>query len=203
MNVRVRSVIGSALLVFGVAAVTGCGRSSPIAPTAAASVAAGSLTLNRTSAQATTRPNGGPVVTTSLQGTFDIHSGSGDGISGTYRGTAVSSGGAEQAFLTMQITAGTGIYAGATGAVDASGTGAFSGEGSYTLSGRGDAVLQGSKHAQITFNTAGTSMPSCIPDTPTDQFIITQTGTGTMGRVGRVSATSTHRVTGGAGCFVN
>ena len=198
MNVRVRSVVGSALFVFGLAAAAGCGGSSPTAPSASATAAASTASANHASPPSSVRPDGGPVVTTSLHGSFDIHNGSGDGVSGTYSGTGVSSGGSEQAFLSMQITGGTGIYAGATGSVDALGSGAFSGEGTYSLSARGDALLDGGKHAQITFNLSGTSAASCIP---IDQFTVTQTGSGTMGRAGRVTARFQHTVTSGAGCF--
>ena len=150
MNVRVRSVVGSAVFVFGLAAAAGCGRSSPTAPSAATVVASTSSAEQAPSSSM--RPDGGPAVTTSLHGSFEIHDDSGDGVSGTYSGTAVSSGGSERALLTMQITGGSGIYAGATGPVDASGTGAFSGEGSYSLSARGDVILPGGKHAQVTIN---------------------------------------------------
>ena len=201
MNVRVHSVVGSAVFVFGLTAAAGCGRSSPIGPSASSAVAAAtSISATQSLRQPTMRTEGGSLVTTSLQGTFDIRNGAGDGLTGTYSGTGVSSGGSEQAFLTMQITGGAGIYAGASGSVNASGTGAFSGEGAYSLGGRGDALLQSGKHAQITFNISGTSVASCVPE---NQFVITQTGAGTMGRTGRVSATSTHYVTGGAGCSSN
>lgn len=198
--IRVHSVVGSALLVLGLAAAAGCDRSSPVSPTAssASAVQTAISTSNRSSGQSAMRPDGGPVVTVSLQGQFAVGNGAADNLSGTYTGTAASSAGTpEQASLTLQITAGTGVYAGASGTVNASGTGAFSGEGTYTLAARGDAVLPGGKQAQITINLSGTSAASC----PADNFTITQSGSGTMSRGGRVTSTFSHTVTGGASCI--
>ncbi len=199
MNVRVRSVVGSGLLIFGLAAVVGCGRTTPVAPSAASAPAtpAAQATSNRV-AGPTLRPAGGSEVTFTVEGAFTIANNTGDSLTGTYTGSGGSSGTRQWASLTLQITGGTGVYAGATGTIRASGIGAFSGEGGYSLDARGDAVLPGDKHAQITINLSGTSVASC---SSTNQIIITQSGSGTMGRAGRVSSTFQHAVTSGADCI--
>jgi hypothetical protein len=199
MTVRVHSFAGSGLLVIGLAAAIGCGGSSPASPTmpAASGAQAAASASNRTSGQASMRP-AADGETFALAGTlFSISNGSGDSISGTYSGSAIFSANApERAALTLQITAGTGTYAGAKGTVSASGTGAFADEGAFTLDARGDVVLEGGKHAQITVNLSGTSAASCA----TNQILITQTGTGTMARAGRVTASFAH-VVGSSGCI--
>lgn len=199
MNARVHSVGGSVLFLVGLAAAAGCGRSSPVSPTAAAApVSTGGL--DTAASQPVMRPAGGAVVTATLAGTFTVSNDTGDSLTGTYSGTATSSPGTtEQALLTLQITGGTGVYAGARGTADGQGYGAFSGEGTYSLAGRGDAVLGSGKHAQITMNLAGTSAASC--DIDASQLVITQTGGGTVGRAGRSTSTFRHHLTSGASCM--
>ena len=199
MNVRVHSVVGSALFVFGLTAAAGCGRSTPVSPTAAATPLP-TAGLGAASSQPAVRPAGASVVTVTLAGTFAVSNDAGDSLTGTYSGTATSSPGTtEQALLTLQITGGTGVYAGAGGTASGEGYGAFSGEGTFSLSARGDAVLGSGKHAQITLNLAGTSVATCSVET--SQIVITQTGGGTMGRAGRSTSRFQHLLSGGAGCI--
>jgi hypothetical protein len=193
MHVRVHSAVGSGLLVLGLAAVVGCGRPSPVSPTAAATPAspAGIAPSNGIAAVGAVRPSGNPGETFPLVGgTFDIGNGT-DGISGTYSGTALSSSGSDRASLTLQITGGTGVYAGASGTLSASGTGAFTGEGAFSLDVRGDATLAGGRRVHVSINLSGTSSVSC---SALDQILVTQTGAGSMGRAGRVSAPLQHEV---------
>ena len=122
-------------------------------------------------------------------GTFDI--GNTNRITGTHSGVSTfSTGGAEQASLTLQVTGGTGVFAGATGSLSVTGTGAFAGEGSFSLSGSGELTVAG-RRINLVLNLRGTSAATC---SPRELIAITQTGSGTMGRAGRVTGTLHHEV---------
>ena len=203
MTVRVHSVVGVGLLALGLAAAVGCGRTSPVSPTAVSTPAAQAAVPNSASAasQPANRKSGGTDITNPLlAGSFEIANTSGDSIKGTYTGTVRFAPGApERVSLTLVLTGGTGVFAGASGSIGASGLGAFASEGAFTLDIRGDALLEHGKHAQITANISGTSSLYC---TATAQIAVTQTGDGTMGRAGRVHGTFSHEV-GNADCIAH
>lgn len=129
-----------------------------------------------------------------VSGTFSI--GNADRITGTHSGVSTfTADGAERASLTLQVTGGTGVFAGATGSVSVTGTGAFTGEGSFSLSGSGELTVAG-RRVNLVLNLRGTSAASC---SPRELIAITQTGIGSMGRAGRVTGTLHHEVEG-TGC---
>ena len=194
MNARVHSRLGLGLLVFGLAAVMGCGRTSPVSPTSAAASVSQPGVIGPASASPamTIRATGFPIVS----GTFTIASDSGDSVTGTYTGTSfVSASAPERALLTLQISGGTGTYAGASGSMGASGVGAFTGEGAFTADIKGDALVSG-KHLPLRIALAGTSSVSCSANS---EIVISQTATGSMKKTGDVHATLMH-VVGQAGC---
>jgi hypothetical protein len=188
MNVRVRSRIGAGLLVFGLAAVPGCGRTSPVSP----SVTAGSMPAVDlpSGISLANKPSGSDAGFPLVSGTFAIASDSGDRISGTYSGTSDPASRPERASLTMRIESGSGRYAGASGTLGGNGVGAFTGEGAFTLDLKGDAIVQG-KHLPIRVGLSGTAAVSCAPST---RIAVTQTATGTMKKTGDVHATLVHEV---------
>ena len=199
MKSRVRSYVGSELMAVGLVAVAGCS-AAPTSPAAVSSAAAVQTTLSPASGSA----NKNVMKKTTVQGTFpltggtfQIANGTGDSISGTYSGVAVfSSNGPEKAGLTMQITSGTGAFAGANGSANVTGTGGFADGGVFTMDAHGDVALSGGKHAQVTFGLAGTASVSC---SATNQITISQSGNGNMGRAGHVHGTLQH-VVGNADC---
>ena len=124
-----------------------------------------------------------------VSGTFSI--GNDDRITGTHSGVSTfPAGGAERASLTLRVTGGTGVFAGATGSVSVTGTGAFAGEGAFSLSGSGELMVAG-RRINLVLNLRGTSSASC---SPRQLIAITQTGSGAMGRAGRVAGTLNHEV---------
>lgn len=196
MNARVHSRIGTGLLVIGLGAVMGCGRTSPVSPTSAAASVSQPVVIAgpapATGGAMTRRATGFPIVS----GTFTIASDSGDGLTGTYTGTSfVSAGAPERALLNLQISGGTGAYAGASGSMGATGVGAFTGEGPLTVDLKGDALVHG-KHLPLRIGLVGTSSVSC---SSSSEVVVTQTATGSMKKTGDVHATFRH-VVGQAGC---
>ena len=192
MNARVHSRIGMGVLVVALAAVAGCARTAPTSPTQSADSASQAVVAPGLA------PNGGLMVRRSsvtqfplVSGTFTISNDSGDSLSGTYSGTSfVSAGSPERIALTMTISSGTGVYAGASGTLSASGLGVFTGEGPFILDVKGDAIVRG-KHVPIRVNLTGTSTVSCSEDS---HIIISATATGSMKKTGDVHATLVHEV---------
>src|SRR5690606_5239145 len=133
-----------------------------------------------------------PVAFPLLAGSFAIENRHGDGIAGTYTGTAtIPDDGRENSSLTLHIEGGSGAYAGATGTLAMNGVGAFAGEGTFSLDGSGEVALAGDRRAVVVVNLRGTSLAGCSPG---ERIAITQTAEGTLSRVGRVTATLTHEV---------
>jgi len=199
MNARVRSHFGTGLLVLGLAAVSGCGRTSPVSPSATAasgSQAAVAPDRSSTGPLIQRRSSGSVTGFQLLSGTFTIVSDSGDSVSGTYTGTSfVSTGNPEVASLTMKITGGGGMYAGATGDLTGTGIGVFTGEGSFALDIKGDATV-GGKHLPLRIGLTGSSAVSC---SAASRIAVTMSATGSMKRKGDVHATLSHEV-GQSGC---
>jgi hypothetical protein len=200
MKSRVHSYVGSGLVAVGLVAASGCS-AAPTSPAGVSSAAAiqttSSSPASGSSLQSVMKKSTVQGTFPLSAGTFQIANGAGDSISGTYAGTAVfSSNGPEKAALTLQISGGTGAFAGASGTALATGTGGFADEGAFTIDARGDVALTGGKHAQMTFGLSGTSSVSC---SATNQLTISQSGDGSMGRAGRVHGTLQH-VVGNADC---
>lgn len=198
MKVRVHSLIGLAVLC---AAAASCGRPSPVAPTAAASAALlqGQQTAAPASAprKSSDRISTLGTITPLLAGSLSIVNADGDGISGTYTGTAQSTDlGTEIASLTITISGGSGAFAGAAGTLAMTGAGAWVDEGSFLLKGGGELSIAGGKSAVVMIGLRGTAVASCDSSGHTT---ITANAEGVMGRAGRVSATLRHEV-GNAGC---
>jgi hypothetical protein len=201
MKSRVHSYVGSGLVAVGLVAASGCS-AAPTSPAGVSSAAAiqttSSSPASGSSLQSVMKKSTVQGTFPLSAGTFQIANGAGDSISGTYAGTAVfSSNGPEKAALTLQISGGTGAFAGASGTALATGTGGFADEGAFTIDARGDVAIAGGKHAQITLSLSGTSRATC---SDTSQIAITQTADGNMARAGHVHGTFDH-VVGNTGCI--
>ncbi|HYT75078.1 MAG TPA: hypothetical protein VEL79_10050 [Vicinamibacterales bacterium] len=199
MNVK-DSVIGHAVLC-ALVSLSACSRISPVGPTSdsARPLQQGqplspALPSTPQRVQHATAAAASPL----LAGSFAIANADGDGIRGTYSGTAQFSDGAfEHASLTLQISDGSGALAGAGGVIPVAGLGSFVGEGDFLLQGHGEMTLAGGQRAILAVTLQGSSFASC---SDSGQITISQSAAGAMGRVGRVSATLQHTV-GGAGCI--
>jgi hypothetical protein len=190
MKLRVHRLLGHAILCAGLAVVASCSRPSPLPESTLAPAGVQSGNQAQTSLDAVAFPL--------LAGSFAIVNRNGDGIDGTYSGTATfTDGGLERSSLTLHIASGSGAYAGAAGTLAMSGVGAFAGEGAFSLDGTGEVVLAGGRRAVVVVNLRGTSVAGC---SPSERIAITQTAGGTLSRVGRVTATLTHEV-GETGCI--
>ena len=127
-----------------------------------------------------------------VRGSFAIENRVGDGIVGTYTGTSTFFGnGTQTSSLTLQITGGSGVFAGAVGSLSMTGTGAFAGEGTFALDGGGEVVVDGRRRANLSLSLRGSSSAGC---SATQQIAISQSAVGAMGRAGRVVATLSHVV---------
>ena len=188
MGMTAHSLFGRAVLWAGLLSATACtaptsGPQSALAPTAPAA---------RQQAQVSTATEANPL----LAGSFTIADEEGDAIVGTYTGTSrFLGGGSQTASVTLQITSGSGKFAGVTGSFTLNGVGAFADEGSFFLNGQGEVALAGEKRSTIVLNLRGTSVATCS----SQQVLISQTATGALGHAGRVTATLSH-VVGNAGC---
>ena len=200
MNVK-DSVIGHAVLCAALVSLSACSRISPVGPTSdsARPLQQGqplSPALPSTPQQVPHATAAAAATSPLLAGSFAIANADGDGIRGTYSGSAQLSGGALQhASLTLQISDGSGVLAGAGGVIPVAGLGSFVGEGDFLLQGHGEMTLAGGQRAILALTLQGTSFASC---SDSGQITISQSAAGAMGRVGRVSATLQHTV-GGAG----
>jgi hypothetical protein len=118
----------------------------------------------------------------------------GDTLVGFYTGQTTIGRGGETSQITISLTGGTGQFQSAAGTLRGSGIGSFTGEGKFTL------TLQGTistSHGTRIFRAAlhGTSSIACNAGS----VIVTLEGNGGASRIGNLSATMTHLVTG-AGC---
>jgi hypothetical protein len=128
-----------------------------------------------------------------VSGSFTIGNGEGDEIVGTYTGTSVygSTGASQTASVTLRISSGSGVFAGAIGSFTMSGVGAFADEGSFRLQGNGEVAFAGGKRATISLNLRGRSVATC---TTSEQIAISQNAVGAIGRAGLVTAILHHEV---------
>jgi hypothetical protein len=188
MNSRLHSTVSLGILCAGVILGTSCSRpSSGLLPAAPGALTGGQSTTGSTEGE----------VFPLLGGSFTIEARGGDGIVGTYAGTSTFSGaGRQRSSVTLQVTGGSGTFAGASGSLAVSGTGAFADEGKFTLDGEGELTLAGGRRAVVVFTLRGSSVASC---SPSEQIAIAQSATGTMSRAGRVDARLSH-VVGNTGC---
>ena len=190
MAITAHSLFRHAVLWAGLLSATACTRpsSGPQSALAPSAPAAGRRAQVSTEAQAV------PLVA----GSFTIANAEGDGIVGTYTGTSrFLDAGSQTASVTLKIASGSGKFAGVTGAVTMSGVGSFADEGSFLLNGHGEIALAGGKRGTIVLSLRGSSVATC---STSERIVISQTATGAMGYVGRVTATLSHEV-GNADCI--
>ena len=182
MKIRVPSRVGGAVICAGLLAPAcsqpSSGPQSALAPASSVS-------------QSSTRPTDAAAVFPLIQGSFIVVNPSGDGIAGTYTGTSTLGGGSQQSSLALQVTAGSGAFAGATGSLVLTGQGAFADEGTFVMGGSGEVAQQDGKRAVLVLRLRGSSTAGC---TASSQIGITQIADGTLGRIGRVTATLNHAV---------
>jgi hypothetical protein len=188
MNSRLHSIVSHGVLCAGLMLGTSCSRpSSGLQPPAPGPLPG---------VQSTTALAEG-LVFPLLEGSFDIGAKGGDGIVGTYTGTSTFSGdGRQRSFVALQVTGGSGAFAGASGFLTVTGTGAFADEGTFVLDGEGELTLVGGRRAVVVFNLRGSSVASC---SLSEQIVIAQSASGTLSRAGRVDARLSH-VVGNTGC---
>jgi hypothetical protein len=183
MKIRVPSRVGGAVICAGLLAPAcsqpSSGPQSALAPAAPASALS-------------TRAPDAAAVFPLVHGSFTIENAGGDGIAGTYTGTSTfGGGGSQESSLALQVTAGSGAFAGATGSLVLTGQGAFADEGTFVLGGSGEVAHQDGKRAVLILRLRGSSTAGC---TASSQIAITQIADGTLGRIGRVTATLNHTV---------
>lgn len=193
MKLAIRSLPGLVAFCVGVLAVSSCGRTSSVSPTAPSLATDG--TSRALSKFAATSQNS--LSFALLAGSVVIENAKGDRIAGTYSGTTVVAiGGAQASSLTLQVSDGSGRFRSASGTIAIQGVGAFADEGQFSLEGRGELTLAGGRRAAVVFSLRGLSRATC---SSSERVAITQTADGTMARAGRVTATLTHEV-GGTSC---
>jgi hypothetical protein len=201
MERPVHSPFGFIVLCASLVSVTSCTRPSPVSPTTPtpAIARAGEATL----AASPVAPVKGrqaaseAVVFPLLAGLFTIENGAGDGIAGTYTGSAqFAAGGLEKTSLTLLVTNGSGAFARATGTLQTNGVGSFADAGAFVLDGNGEVTLAGGKRAVVVLSLRGSSVTSCHAS---GRIAIAQTADGTLARAGRVAARLSH-VVGNTGC---
>lgn len=162
----------------------GCARPSAIAPAEASPAAPGAAGSVVASQDAVVYPL--------VAGTFSIESAAGDGLFGTHAGAAhFPAGGGQYAAIILTVTGGSGEFAGATGSVTVTGSGAFADEGPFSLGGSGIITRAGGKPANLVVNLRGSSLAGCSAQ---GLIAVSQTASGTVGRIGRVEATLLHEV---------
>ena len=201
MKSPVHSLFGFIVLCASTVSVTSCTRASPVSPTTPM------RTVGRTAEAAVPASPGasskhrhaitGAVVFPVLSGLFAIENGNGDGIAGTYTGSAqFAEGGLEKTSLTLHVSNGSGVFARATGTVEIDGVGSFVDAGRFVLDGSGEVTLAGGKRAVVVLSLRGSSVTSCDVSA---RIAIAQTADGTLARAGRVAARLSH-VVGNTGC---
>ena len=155
-----------------------CNGASPMSPSRAGAVAGGGATSSTPGV--ITPLSDGTITVTTRQGT----------LTGMYTGEGRDSSGA----FSVELTGGTGSFAGASGTLMGSGEGGFIGEGSFSLV--LDGILTtpaGSRKMKIALK--GTSTLSCVNQVP----LLTLTAGAQVTGSGSSSAVLTHQV-GLAGC---
>jgi hypothetical protein len=127
------------------------------------------------------------IITPLSSGTLTVTTRQGT-LTGTYTGEERGSTGA----LTLQLTGGTGEFAGAGGTLSGSGDGEFTGEGHFSL------VLDGTfttaaGSRKIRIGIRGTATIFCLDEVP----ILTLTGSGNVTGSGPSTVVATHQVANG------
>ena len=200
MKSPVHSLFGFIVLCASMVSVTSCTRPSPVSPTTPMPTVGrtGEATLPAPGASVKERHAiSGAVVFPVLAGLFTIENGNGDGIAGTYTGSAqFAEGGLEKTSLTLHVSNGSGAFARATGTVEINGVGSFVDAGRFVLDGSGEVTLAGGKRAVVVLSLRGSSVTSCDASA---RIAIAQTADGTLARAGRVAARLSH-VVGNTGC---
>lgn len=176
----------SLVVVCGILAAA-CSDSPPLASTGPSPVAPGTLETS-TSLEVAAFPL--------MSGSFAISNRTGDGFSGSYSGNAISNGALQTASVTLQVSRGSGAFAGATGQLVLDLSGALTGEGAFALSGAGELTLASGRRADVALSLRGTSTAGC---SASQRILIAQSAVGTLRYAGRVDAQLTHEV-GNTGC---
>ena len=189
MKPAIRSLPALVAFCVGVVAVSSCGRTQSASPTAPSLA----TDANRLAASKLALTPQNDLDFPILAGSVVIESAKGDRLAGTYSGTtSVAIGGAQTSSLTLQVSDGSGPFSSASGTIAIQGVGSFADEGQFSLEGRGELTLAGGRRAAIVFSLRGVSTATC--NLSTERIAITQTGTGTLSRAGRVTATLRHEV---------
>jgi hypothetical protein len=200
MRASLYSVSGFVLLFASLASGISCGRPSPVSPSVSApTLQVGERASAESAAEAVNglRPMPADATFPLLAGSFTIQNGDGDGIAGTYSGATEFVGGAPQkTSLTLQVSNGSGTFAGAAGTLAVTGVGSFAGSGAFALDGSGEVRLAGGKRAVLVVSLRGNSVVSC---NVSGHIAIGQTAAGVLARAGRVEARLSH-VVGNTGC---
>jgi hypothetical protein len=200
MKASLYSLSGFVLLFASLASAISCGRPSPVSPSVSPPALQVGERASAESPGAAVKSLGAVSPDAAfplLGGSFAIQNGDGDGISGTYSGAAEFAGGAPQkTSLTLQVSNGTGTFAGAAGILAVTGTGSFAGSGAFALDGSGGVTLAGGKWAVLVLSLRGDSVVSC---NISGHIAIGQTAAGVLARAGRVEARLGH-VVGNTGC---
>jgi hypothetical protein len=130
-------------------------------------------------------------------GSFTVTAPNGDYFGGNYTGVATVSSSSPiraTASLDLNVSTGTGAFAGAQGSVSGVGNGAFSGEGPFSLGLDGFISTTADRRFHVKVDVTGTSSASC-----TTPIILTLNGTGVAAKVGNVQTAFAHQV-GNTGC---
>jgi hypothetical protein len=183
MNIKVRSLLLKAAFGAALSAAAACNH--PASGTQSALAPAAPPAGQRTQEVAGDGP------TFQLQeGSFALGNRDGDGIAGTYTGVARLSTNGQKASLTLQISSGSGAFAGAAGSLVLKGEGSFADEGGFDLDGGGDIVLPGGSRS-VVVNLRGTAVAGC---SASQLISISQNGQGTLSRAGRIAGKLSHQV---------
>lgn len=121
--------------------------------------------------------------------TFTLEDGT---LTGTYEGESETGSGPESARLSLHVSGGSGVFAGASGELAGTGRGAFSGEGGFQLTVSG--TIRTNSENTIRLKAKGQATLSCGAQGP----ILNLEGNGPAGRLGEASVRLTHAIGGGA-----
>jgi hypothetical protein len=204
VGIPARGSLIAILIVAGLAAsacsgsgVTAPGVSSSVAPKLALSPASAAVDTSPMS-RLSSRPFGQTTNTYSLSnGKFTVTASPVDSFGGDYTGLAsVSSSGRPTATLDLNVSTGTGVFAGALGSLSGVGAGAFIGEGPFSLGLDGFISTTLDRRFRVKLEVTGTSSASCSPP----NIVLTLNGTGDAAKVGNVQTQFNHVVVGSANC---
>ena len=155
--------VALATLVLITMSAAACGRSSPVAPDAAA--ARTDAAASAPSASLAAKPGSGVAPSAARfplsAGTFTIAGRKGARVSGIYTGETIELNGVSTTTLRLEVQNGTGGMAGAAGVLEGKGSGAFTGEGKFTLQVSGSLATDGKKKSKFRASVQGSSTLAC------------------------------------------